>query len=552
MGFTVRKAIDLGYLDKCTLLAGRSGLDRQIKAISVIEVPDGCSWIRGGELAVTALFGVKKSLKMQVALVENLAKSGGAGLVIFYTGRYMESLSGNLVNAAERFGLPLFHARDPDMTYADLIMPITEELALRRFSKDVIALTRSIDTGDDSEACDPIMGVLSERLGKSVVLLNSGFKKLEEYIPIRGREINASLIEMCKHKYESQDYRLINGGIVEIEVYPESTTMLLCKVKSSHNQEAKYLLIAEVPRGMAIRGSKAFVSIVLKLYEALHMQRKRIDRKHIRYQNDFIVGLLDGKLSSPDIIAERAKLLGLNMQDKKYIIIITGAETNDNSPDIDYISQALRGISPDSICLPRHNEIIVAPGCLEGDPHRSKTELITKLTKHINKYFKGYVLLGIGLCQPSFIHLRCSYNEAREAIRLYRALPFKLRTCEDAATIVRYRDVKYLVLAEQLAENPLNKKFGEDILKPVMDYDSTYGSELLDTMLIYIWEGLDTGNAAKKLFIHRNTLRYRLQTIRDLLKEDPFAQGNLPKYFMALCTTLFNSDRENRDLTDPD
>jgi len=33
---------------------------------------------------------------------------------------------------------------------------------------------------------------------------------------------------------------------------------------------------------------------------------------------------------------------------------------------------------------------------------------------------------------------------------------------------------------------------------------------------VYIWEGLYTEKAAKRLFIHVNTLRYRLQKIRDL------------------------------------
>ena len=69
MGFTVRHAMELGHFDKCILLAGKDGLDRQIETVSVLEVPDASSWIRGGELAVTALFGVRDNPEMQVELV---------------------------------------------------------------------------------------------------------------------------------------------------------------------------------------------------------------------------------------------------------------------------------------------------------------------------------------------------------------------------------------------------------------------------------------------------------------------------------------------------
>ena len=537
--------MDLGYLDKCILLAGKDGLDRQIEAVSVLEVPDGCSWIRGGELAVTALFGVRENPQMQVELVEDLAKSGGAGLVIFYTGRYLESLSTNLVDTADKLRLPLFQARDPSMTYANLIMPITEELTLRKFSNDVMAASYGVGSVGEFGACEPIAGVLSKRLGKTVVLLSRGFEKLEEYIPTGGQEVSTSLIEMCQHKYELRDYEHVSDGIVKIEIPSELATVLLCQVKDSQHRVARHLLIEGVPKGVVSKGSLAFVSIALRLYEVLHMQRERADRRHARYQSDFVADLLDGKLSSPDIIVERSKLLGLDMQDRRYVIVIVSEEPSKKNTSTECVFQALRTIDSDSMCLSRHNKVVAVPKCSEADPSRAREGLIMKLIDHINGHLKERIVLGVGLCQSSFDRLHYSYHEACEAIRLHQALPAKLRNCGDMATVVQYESVRHLALAEQLARNPLNRNFGKHILKSITEHDNRHGSELLDTMLVYIWEGLDTVRAAKRLFVHRNTLRYRLQTIRDLLQEDPFGHDNLPKYFLALCTTLFEPNQDS-------
>jgi sugar diacid utilization regulator len=66
-----------------------------------------------------------------------------------------------------------------------------------------------------------------------------------------------------------------------------------------------------------------------------------------------------------------------------------------------------------------------------------------------------------------------------------------------------------------------------------------------DIHVVSLREGLDTKKAAKRLFIHVNTLRYRLQKIRDLLQENPFGDGNLFKYLIALCSTMLKPDADS-------
>lgn len=545
MGFTVRHAMELGHFDKCILLAGKDGLDRQIETVSVLEVPDASSWIRGGELAVTALFGVRDNPEMQVELVEDLAKSGGAGLVIFYTGRYLESLSGDLIDAAERLALPLFWVRDPTMTYSDLIMPITEELTFRKFSTDIIAATHALNLAEEPGPADSIIGCLSEILNRAVVLLSPGFEKLEDYVPAGVKTVSLEQLEKCREKYELGDYDTVNDGIVEIHLPVDEVTILLCQVKNTQRQLLNYLLIREDPGSAANKSTLTFISMALRMYELLHIQREREYLRHARYQHDFVIDLLSGKPASPDIIMERAKLLGLNLHNKGYVIAITVADSIGKDEIARYIHQSLKTLDKDIICLTRHNRIVAIPECSNENPSQGRKRFVKRLVDHIEGSLRESIVVGVGLHKPSFEHLHGSYNEACEAIRLYEILPPKLRNPDSLVTVVYYEDIQHLSLAEQLANSPSGRDYGRQILKVVKDYDDRYKSELLDTMLVYIWEGLYTEKAAKRLFIHVNTLRYRLQKIRDLLQEDPFGDGNLFKYLIALCSTMLKPDADS-------
>jgi DNA-binding PucR family transcriptional regulator len=64
----------------------------------------------------------------------------------------------------------------------------------------------------------------------------------------------------------------------------------------------------------------------------------------------------------------------------------------------------------------------------------------------------------------------------------------------------------------------------QDLLHPAVDtlsrYDRENGSELLKTLFIYLQQSMNQIHAADALFIHRNTLKYRLARIEELTHID--------------------------------
>ena len=54
-------------------------------------------------------------------------------------------------------------------------------------------------------------------------------------------------------------------------------------------------------------------------------------------------------------------------------------------------------------------------------------------------------------------------------------------------------------------------------LEKLEEYDHANGTFLVDTLLAYYMNGFNSANTAKELFVHRNSLQYRLNKIQELL-----------------------------------
>lgn len=62
--------------------------------------------------------------------------------------------------------------------------------------------------------------------------------------------------------------------------------------------------------------------------------------------------------------------------------------------------------------------------------------------------------------------------------------------------------------------------FINEVLGNLLAYDLENQSELVNTLEVWINNRLNIAQAARELFIHRNTMLYRISNIEDLLQVD--------------------------------
>ncbi|MCR5099298.1 MAG: helix-turn-helix domain-containing protein [Lachnospiraceae bacterium] len=109
-----------------------------------------------------------------------------------------------------------------------------------------------------------------------------------------------------------------------------------------------------------------------------------------------------------------------------------------------------------------------------------------------------------------------------------RALKLTLRTCRFCARISQ-DEAPYLCRYEEFAFSHLinecqDAKLLDDNLHPAIsilkNHDREKNTSLLDTLRAFIERNLSIADASEALFIHRNTMNYRLQRIRELTNID--------------------------------
>lgn len=103
--------------------------------------------------------------------------------------------------------------------------------------------------------------------------------------------------------------------------------------------------------------------------------------------------------------------------------------------------------------------------------------------------------------------------EAMKALKLSKI--FGKRDC-----VIKYKSLGIFRLFFDIETNEEMKKlFDENLLKLKM-YDEKNSSVLVKTLIAYLKENRNLGKTAEKLYIHRNTIKYRINRIEEILNCD--------------------------------
>jgi purine catabolism regulator len=107
-----------------------------------------------------------------------------------------------------------------------------------------------------------------------------------------------------------------------------------------------------------------------------------------------------------------------------------------------------------------------------------------------------------------------AYREARQALIIGSMIQ------GEREFVVGYGDLGVKRLLYLMIDHPEFDRFYEETLAPLEAYDEEWESELVPSLRIYLEQGANLNSAARALFIHRHTLRYRLEQIAEILKVD--------------------------------
>jgi purine catabolism regulator len=153
----------------------------------------------------------------------------------------------------------------------------------------------------------------------------------------------------------------------------------------------------------------------------------------------------------------------------------------------------------------------------------------------------GWPHLAIGFSDPfrGLEGVTRAATQAREAVRLARSgRRSGVVLFGELGPSIRFLETQTI---EQLT------RFYDSTILPLAEHDAAHGDELVGTLRIYLEEHRSVSRAAKRLYVHENTLRYRLKKVESLLHLDLNETESLVDLFLGLRSGVIVQGRTPSD-----
>lgn len=218
----------------------------------------------------------------------------------------------------------------------------------------------------------------------------------------------------------------------------------------------------------------------------------------------FLADLLDNPEVNYSSVIERLAILGYDLKEDQYILVIPPRSYRNANSKLDVIVEQLHHILPGSIYVIYENTIVflISRSRKEGIKDYEYIQLIeflkaNQLTAGMSNFF------------GDLKDARRFYHQALKSIDLGQ----KLGNTE----VIHYYSTYYLYHIFEMCEKEEEIRFFiHPGMMKLMYYDQTHGTDFLDTLRDYLESPGQPTQIAKRLHIHKNTLLYRMDKIRSI------------------------------------
>lgn len=222
----------------------------------------------------------------------------------------------------------------------------------------------------------------------------------------------------------------------------------------------------------------------------------------------FISDLIQGSLTEPELIKDRAKRLQWKLPEKKYLIIINYNHYSETFSLISLIRESKLFKGSHGELMFHDNHLIFITGCNQSQ--YLTNEDIQPITEYLKQM---HMSAGVSQSFAEILEIPEAYEQALAAIRFGKKEAAELN-------IYRYEDYGIYDMLDRIKEQKdLIHYCHPDILR-LKEYDENHKTDYLKSLYTYI---INMGNlvaSADDLFIHRNTMNYRLSKIQELISVD--------------------------------
>lgn len=518
MPFRVKDLLQLPAFREFRLIAGSGGLDHVITAVDTMEVPDIVPWIRENELLVTTAYCIRGDHRALEDLLRKMKSRGVAALAL--KTRFLGEIPQETLALADQLSLPLIQI-PPQIPFVDITNPLMQALAseqnrIYQFTEEISR--RFLDIQIQGHGLREMLELVRDSTGCSVFVTDEAARIVEQ-APASDLAAGEFLEEKAGELFLRQEFR---EGEEEIRSCSCGGAQYdrMCLEIPDQVFSANYLIvigtagILDTICAAAVRQAASYLALELSLRE-----------RELRAQNarkaEFLEKLAERGFSSEAEAAAQAKALA--WPTPPFLLSVSSLFPSGSAEDpgedgqfstphlLPLFAGGLRELHPRTLLAAQDGSVV----CLYpiSVPAGKVKEALDNIAHTVLAQRGLRVVSAVSSPVESYLDVAFHYRTLERAIKAKWAQM-------DRGGALLAQDAVLSGIYSRMAELPECREFAEHILRPLKQYDAVHKTNLVKTAF-YLSKNLGVQNVtAAELFLHRNSLSYRIRQIRELCHLD--------------------------------
>ncbi len=507
------------------LAAGEDGADAPVRWVHITELPDPTPWLSGGELLLTT--GIQLDTdERQREFVRLLSGHHLAGLG-FGTGFDHEALPPALLEEARELTFPVF-----EVPYELPFIALTEKAFTRLVNEQYEVLQRGIAIHKrlerlvlEESGLDEVVRALAAATGGAVCVLSSrgetisskafrrrlpdeAMEQVRAEVLRRGEELSNGSARLADNAEFAPDHPDIAGRSLVLPVYLRG-----------RGAPQAWLVAARDTGGLG-----DFERLILQqaaTVVALELMRQRAMRDtERRLAGDVLAEALTGRLSDEEL-AMRLRPFGIGQSAS---VLVFGGADGAPAPQAEAeLDRFLADAGVGALVATRERLLCAV---VDAQDHVDPIAL-TERARDAIFADAGSLRAAASRAAPVGA-LRRTFHEAR------CALEAAALANGSSPPVASYRDLGAFQLLLSLQDDEALRLYCDSVLGPLEDASGEYGDELIRSLEAFIEQNGQWERAARELYCHRHTLRYRIRRVEQLTGRDLSNARDRIEFWLAL------------------
>lgn len=500
----------------------KSNLSQEVKSVEISETPDIEHYIPEGVLLLTTAMSYPSNQTGLISLIDSLIRAKAVGLGI-KTGRFLGGqLDESVIRYAESLNFPIIDIPD-SYSLGGLLHQLLNNIWGTRYEEASFALdiqNRFSDLLIQNASNEVIIQELSQMIKSPTILLDP-FKELMTHSKHFNRSSNPANHYIDQIVNQVAEGNKTEGSFIIQNAKGAEIQVSLVPIKV-HSYFPHYLIILnpeQIPypiSSFAIDQAAIILSFILFKNEKVAESQQTLAMDYFKemvdynYNSDQDLANLEPNLKFGYLISDYYQVIHVFEKNALHDWALTLYQEEQLLLSFHWLEKNISRFFKNAIVIYFTNtkDIII----LVQRKYKALEENLTQIASQIQEQLPISLVFSAGNAYHNWNQINQSFTEAK--------LVFEERKQnQQTGLILAYEDKGITQLFNNLEKNDI-KFFCKNILKDFAFPEDSTMIDLRRTLEVYLDSQCEIASTASKLFVHRNTVKYRIQRCEEILGHD--------------------------------